>query len=290
MPSSPSSSAQTARERLGAQLRALRESTGLSGLQFAELAGWSNSSLVSVVEKGRRTITADHVRTWCRVTAAGSGREAELLAEQANVATMWQTYAQLAESAGGGLRARQERLLDRYWQVKRQRIYQTKVIPGLLQTEAMMTFYLSRARTDQHLQRDDVAEAVAVRLDRQRCLERPDALWGFILEEDVLHYRPGPSDLHADQLRHLLDVIDSGRKNILIGIIPRHANRHGVIPGEAFIMDDDTLVTIELISGYLRLSQPGDIRMYAEAWDRLLSIAEHGRAARPLIQAALDAL
>ncbi|WP_155884840.1 helix-turn-helix domain-containing protein [Actinomadura flavalba] len=42
MPSSPSSSAQAARELLGAKLRALREARGLSGRDFAEAAGWKS--------------------------------------------------------------------------------------------------------------------------------------------------------------------------------------------------------------------------------------------------------
>ncbi|TDD92124.1 Scr1 family TA system antitoxin-like transcriptional regulator [Actinomadura rubrisoli] len=153
-----------------------------------------------------------------------------------------------------------------------------------------MTFYLSRARAEQHLERDDVTEAVAARLERQQCLTRPDALWGFILEEDVLWYRSGPADTHREQLQHLIEVSGSDRQNVLLGIIPRDVDRRGVIPGEAFIMDDDRLVTVELISGYLRLTMPDEIRMYGEAWDRLLSIAVHGDQARALIHRPLQAL
>jgi transcriptional regulator with XRE-family HTH domain len=268
----------------------MRTAARLTGREFASRAGWADATTVTKIEKAQRTITAEHVRLWCRVCGEPPEREAELLSEQKAVSQMWQTYAQLAKSAGGGLKARQERLRDRYWQVRRQRTYQTKVIPGLLQTEAMMTFYLSRARADQHLQRDDIAEAVAARLERQQCLTRPDALWGFILEEDVLWYRPGPDETHREQLRHLLEVSASARKNIFLGIIPRDIDRRGVIPGEAFIMDDDRLVTVELISGYLRLTMPEEIRMYGEAWDRLLSVAVQGEQARALIQMALHAL
>jgi transcriptional regulator with XRE-family HTH domain len=268
----------------------MRTAARLTGREFAHRAGWADATTVTKIEKAQRTITADHVRLWCRLCDQPPEREAELLTEQRAVSQMWQTYGQLAKAAGGGLKARQERLRDRYWQVKRQRTYQTKVIPGLLQTEAMMTFYLRRARAEQHLERDDIAEAVAARLERQQCLNRPDALWGFILEEDVLWYRPGRADVHREQLRHLLTVTESNRSNVLLGIIPRDIDRRGVIPGEAFIMDDDRLVTVELISGYLRLTMPEEIGMYAEAWDRLLSIAVHGNRAGALIHRALRAL
>ncbi|TDD73668.1 hypothetical protein [Actinomadura rubrisoli] len=52
------------------------------------------------------------------------------------------------------------------------------------------------------------------------------------------------------------------------------SNAGDVVLGEAFIMEDNRVVTVELISGYLRLTMPEEIRMYGEAWDRLLWWAE----------------
>lgn len=91
MPASPSSSAQAARQRLGDQLRQMRTARGISGVRFAEQAGWKDSSLVSMIEKGRRTISADYVRLWCRICEASPQRIEELLAEQSAVAGMWVT-------------------------------------------------------------------------------------------------------------------------------------------------------------------------------------------------------
>ncbi|WP_165975967.1 helix-turn-helix domain-containing protein, partial [Actinomadura rubrisoli] len=142
MPPSSSSSAQAARQRLGEQLREMRTSARLTGREFAQRVGWADATTVTKIEKAQRTITADHVRLWCRTCGQPPEREAQLLAEQRAVSQMWQNYAQLAKSAGGGLKARQERLRDRYWQVRRQRTYQTKVISGLLQTKGMRAFPL----------------------------------------------------------------------------------------------------------------------------------------------------
>lgn len=287
MPTSSSSSAQAALQRLADQLREMRLDAGLTGREFARRAGWRDATTVSKIENGRRPASAAQVLLWCRVCGASERRAQELLAEQRVVASTWQTHRQLNR---GGLKGRQEVLRDKYWRVKLHRVYQTKVIPGLLQTPALATHYLTTARMEQHLTIDDVPQAVEVRMERQRCLERPGARWLFVLEEDVLWYRPATDDIHAEQLRHLLTM--TRRPTIVVGVIPRRAERHGICPEESFTMSqfapDDSVVTVELVSGTLTLTQPYEIGLYNEAWDRLWSLALHGDAARALVSEALD--
>ncbi|MFG1999882.1 helix-turn-helix domain-containing protein [Spirillospora sp. NPDC048911] len=291
MPSSrsPSSSAQAARQRLGERLRQMRQEARISGVRFAELAGWRSSAQVSMIERGQRGITPDHVRLWCRICAKPDRVLAELLAEQRAVAGMWQTHQ---EGNRAGLKGRQEKLRDKYWTVRLHRVYQTKYIPGLLQTRGLMTHYLTTARLEQHLELDDVADAVEARLDRQRCLNRPDARWLFLLEEDVLWYRPAGPEIHANQLRYLLEVMR--RPTVSLGVIPRDIARHGVNPEESFTMSElpgrSVVVTVELVSGTLTLTQSYETRMYAEAWERLFGLAVHGDRARALILAPLAPL
>ncbi|GAA3508109.1 helix-turn-helix transcriptional regulator [Actinomadura keratinilytica] len=286
MPPPVSSSAQAARKRLADQLRQIRQDAGLTGKELAQRAGWSAGvSKISRIEHARRPISPADLRTWCEVCGVSAERTEELLAELRAVASMWATHRQLNRA---GLKARQERLRDEYWQVRIMRIYQTRVIPGLMQTPAMAAFYLGRAREEQHLERDDVAEAVQARMERQRCLGRPDAKWLFLLEEDVLRYRCAPTKVHREQLQHLLSAMR--RPTVSLGIIPRDIERAGVIPAESFTMTDADLVAVELTSGYLQFTQPADIRPYVEAWDRLWSLAVHGDTARALINNALEAL
>ncbi|GAB4052706.1 helix-turn-helix domain-containing protein [Catellatospora paridis] len=45
-------------------------------------------------------------------------------------------------------------------------------------------------------------------------------------------------------------------------------------------------VTVELVSGYLNLTQPHEVRMYAQAFAELSSIALYGPLAKELVQAA----
>lgn len=258
---------------------------GLSGVEFARRAGWRDSSRVSQIERGVRPASVTDVRLWCRLGGVSERRLEELLAEQRAVAGMYVTHKRATR---GGLRRVQEAVRDKYERVKLHRVYQTKVIPGLLQTEALTTVYLTQARLEQHVAVDDVAEAVAERMDRQRVLHRPDARWLFVVEEDVLWYRPASDAVHVEQLRHLLTAMKL--PTVSFGVIPRQARRFGVCPEESFTMTDTELVNVELVSGYLRVTHPDEIQMYVEAWDRLFALAVHGKRARALIIEALESL
>lgn len=285
MPASPSSSAQAARKRLADKLRELRTEAHLSGVAFARAAGWADSSMVSMIERGRRTISPDHVRLWCQICGASERRTEELLAEQAAVAGTWVTYEQLNR---GGLTAAQQASRDKFENLSLLRAYQVKVIPGLLQTPAYTTAALTMIRREQGVEVNDVAEAVAERMDRQRVLRRPDARWVFVLEEPVLRYKPHPAEVHVDQLRHLLNVMHW--PTVSLGIIPMGCDRRSMSPDESFDIFDQRLVTVELVSGYLSVTDPGEIQMYLRAWERLFALAVHGDAAATLIREAIDQL
>lgn len=289
MPSSPSSSAQAARELLGRKLRDLRVGRGLSGREFAELAGWKAPSAVTMIEKGQRTITARHVRLWCSICGASESLSRELLAEQAAVAGMWVPYAQLNR---GGLEAAQKSIRQLYEELTVARSYQPKVIPGMGQTEAYtraaLTGVLVEQRVDASEPDAEVEAAVAERMDRQRLLGRPDARWYFLLEEPVLWYRPYSRELHRRQLLHLLEL--RRRPNVFLGIIPVGADRRGVHPDEAFDITDDHLVTVELVSGYLSVTRPEEVALYMAAWERLWALAATGPAATSLIRSAVARL
>ena len=53
---------------------------------------------------------------------------------------------------------------------------------------------------------------------------------------------------------------------------------------------DDRQVNIELVSGWLTLTQPREIAMYAKTFSQLSEIAVRGAQARALITAAINAL
>lgn len=282
MPSS-SSSAQAARERLGAKLRELRLAAGLSGREFASAAGCQPSK-VSQIEKAVRPASVVDVRLWCRVCSATPQQVAELLAEQAAVARLWIALRDLDRNTG--LNATQKLLSGDMWErVRLFRTYQTKVIPGLLQTRGYMTAVLTAVRAERRVEVDDVADAVAERIGRQGYLLQRDRRFLFVIEEPVLRFRPFGVEIQREQLVHLLDAMRL--PSMLLAIIPMDADRRGFRPRESFDVTDSSLVTIEMLTGFLSLTHPDEIGAYVTAWEQLLSIAVRGRAARALIRAAL---
>jgi transcriptional regulator with XRE-family HTH domain len=286
MPASSSSSLQAARERLGGQLRELRLSAQLSGRDFAAAAGCKPAK-VSQVERGTRPASVADVRLWCRICGASPQQADELLAEQAAVARLWISFRDLGGSTG--LNATQKLLSGDMWErVQLYRGYQTKVIPGLLQTEAYMTAVMTGVRRERGTETDDVAEAVAERIGRQGYLLQPGRQFVFLIEEPVLRFRPyGPGN-QRDQLTHLLTAMRL--PSVQLAIIPLDADRRGSRPRESFDITDSSLVTIEMLTGFLSLTHPEEIAAYVTAFDQLLSIAVRGSAARTLIREAITAL
>jgi transcriptional regulator with XRE-family HTH domain len=281
-----SSSQQAARQRLGGQLRGLREQAGLTGRAFAAGAGCLPSK-VSQIEKGARPASAADVRLWCRVCGAPPERTEELLAEQATVARLWIAFRDLGRASG--LNATQKMLSGDMWErVRRFRAYQTKVIPGLLQTSGYMTAILASVRRERGVAVDDVAEAVAERISRQGYLLQPGRQFDFVIEEPVLWFRPYGRDVQRDQLAHLLAV--TRLPSVALAVIPLSADRRGLRPRESFDLTDSSLVTVEMLTGFLSLTHPDEISAYVTAWEQLASIAAQGPAARVIIRRALAAL
>ncbi|MGH3280502.1 MAG: helix-turn-helix domain-containing protein [Trebonia sp.] len=283
MPSSSSSTAQQARQALADQLREIRLAAGLTGSALASMAGWHGVSKVSKIEHGTRPASGDDVRDWCQACSVSPERTEELLAEQRAVAGMWVPYQRLNRA---GLRKAQESVRPGYEHSALVRSYQPKIVPGLLQTAAYTTAMLEDARDRQRVQRDDVAEAVAERVWRQRVLRRAGHRFVFVIEEPVLRYRFCAPEILRGQLLHLLEA--ARLPTVWLGIIPLAGDRRKVLPREGFVMFDEERVSVELISGVLSVTQPAEIAMYVRDFTDLAGIAVNGEAARNLITAALD--
>jgi hypothetical protein len=200
---------------------------------------------------------------------------------------LWIAFRDLGRRAG--LNATQKLLSDdMYERLQLFRCYQTKVIPGLLQTEPYMTGILTGVRHEREVEVDDVAEAVAERIGRQGYLLQRGRQFIFVIEEPVLRFRPYGTAIQRDQLAHLLTAMRL--PSVLLAIVPLNADRRGFRPRESFDITDSSLVTIEMLTGLLSLTYPDEVRSYTTAFEQLLSISVRGKAARALIHDAIAAL
>ena len=127
-----------------------------------------------------------------------------------------------------------------------------------------------------------------MRTDRLRLLREGDRRFAVLVEESVLRTIIGGADVMAGQLGHLLTVGEL--PSVSLGIVPMGIARDAMWPIEDFWIFDDKRVNVELISGWLTITQPSEVAMYADAFARLADLAVVGAGARRIITAAIDAL
>jgi transcriptional regulator with XRE-family HTH domain len=277
-----SSSAWQARRALGVRLGEIRKDAGLTGRALARLCDWHESK-VSRIEHARTAPSADDIRLWCQHTAA-LGETDELLAFLRSVEDMFVEWRRMERT---GLKRAQEAVLPLWERTKIFRAYSSWLIPGAVQTPAYTKAILSAIAARRELP-DDTDEAAAVRADRLRLLREGDHRFFVVIEQSVMLNVIGGADVMAGQLGHLITV--ASLPSVSLGIIPLGRERDVIWPVEDFWIFDERQVNIELVSGWLTLTQPREIAAYAKAFSDLSDLAVRGAKARGLITAAIDAL
>ena len=283
MPLPPSSSsAWQARQALGARLGEIRKDADLTGRALALLCGWHESK-VSRIEHARTAPSADDIRLWCERCRA-TGEIDDLLASLRSVEDMFIEWRRMEQA---GLKHAQKAVLPLWERTKVFRAYSSWLIPGAVQTAAYTTAVLRAIAARRNLP-DDTEEAAAVRADRLRLLREGDHKFSIVIEESVLRTVIGGADVMAGQLGHLITV--ASLPSVSLSVIPMGVGRDVMWPAEDFWIFDQTQVNVEMISGWLTLTQPREIAMYGQAFNDLTDLAVRGAEARALITKAIDAL
>ncbi|WP_411115377.1 helix-turn-helix domain-containing protein [Streptomyces sp. 029-5] len=278
---SASSSAQQARQALAKRLADLCRDAGLTGLDLAERCGWSRSKS-SRIMNAKTPPSADDIRAWCQACGAEDQTE-DLIASLRTAEGMWVNWRRMERA---GLKQAQEARLPLYQRTRRFRSYSSWLVPGMIQTRPYTTAALQAIQRRRGLV-DDVADAVAARMERQRVLYEGDRRFAFLVEESVLRAGIGGAEVMSGQLGHLISI--ASLPNVSLGVVPMRPDRERW-PAEGFWIYDTAQVNIELVSGYLTITQPSEVAMYAETFAELAVLAVYGAAARALITSALDAL
>ncbi|MCG6500596.1 helix-turn-helix transcriptional regulator, partial [Kitasatospora sp. A2-31] len=101
-------------------------------------------------------------------------------------------------------------------------------VPGLLQTEAHARAVFAMR---QPLLTEEVIEMrVAARMARQEILTRwPRAIFSWVIDEGVLHRPLGGTDVHAAQLRRLLEVGQT--RGMVVQVLPLDRTEHAGMDG-----------------------------------------------------------
>ncbi|MGW6739804.1 helix-turn-helix domain-containing protein [Streptomyces sp. NPDC055025] len=283
MPSSPSSSAQAARETVARRLSDLRKGAGLTVTELGERCGWHHAK-TSRIENARTAPSAKDIHLWCRACGADD-QAADLIAQSLSAESM---YREWRLQVRGGLKRLQESWVQFFHETELFRVYSSTMVPGLLQTEGYAAALLSAIADFREIPVNDGPEAAAARVERSRVIHEPGHRFVFLVEEAVLYYQLGDAQAMAAQLGHLLTA--GALPAVSLGIIPMARRERGMWPHETFHVYDDTFVSVELTSAQLNIVQPNEVALYLKAFEELRGLAVYGGDARALIVKAIDAL
>jgi transcriptional regulator with XRE-family HTH domain len=276
----------TARQRrLGRLLRGLRKAARLSGPVLANRLGVSQSHL-SRVELGEAVATHELVEHWLQETGARPPeREAvtDLAKAVAGEIVTWR------EAIASGLVKRQRDALAAEAAATTIIAYVPGLVPGLIQTTDYATHLVAGDFPD----RDDVAEAVAVRMQRQILLYSRGKTLRRVIGEAGLRWRIGPPEVMAAQLDRLAALAVEPHLDIRVLPFERTGpvwHDHGFTILADRTDGEPDLVNLELLTGMVNITDPNDVARYHAAYERLADLALPGAEAVPLINQVKSAL
>ncbi|AYG81396.1 hypothetical protein DWB77_03542 [Streptomyces hundungensis] len=195
----------------GAVVQALREHAGLSRAQLGALVGYSKHTVASV-ELGRRMPDPAFIERAERAlgNTGALTAAARHLSRQPGLASWFRRWARLERTA-----------ISLY-------TYESRLIPGLLQTEAY-ALALFRAQLPPLADAQIDANMVA-RLKRQRLLtERPNTAYSFIVDEHVFARRTGGPDVTRELIDYVLER--TAARNVELQILPAGLGVHAGLAG-----------------------------------------------------------
>jgi len=267
---------------LGARLRELRNNAGLTARALAAATG-QHFTRVSKIEHGVQSLSPQDIRNWSQACGA-EDQVPDLIATLRAVESAYLEFRR--QSHAGMKRVLGAHTLKRYEQTQVFRIYEHNVIPGLFQTAeysaAMLSFWIKFLGVP-----NDLEEAVATRLERQRVLYRGGKRFVVVLEEQALSTWFGTAETQAGQLDRLLALMSL--PNVSLGIIPLMTQRTAV-GSTGFWLFDETLAALETPTASIEVTRPDEFNMYARMFEVLKASAVYGPRARALITHVIDEL
>lgn len=277
------SSARHAREALGGRLREIRLQADLTVRALAAMAAWQPSK-VSRLENGRtQQVKPADLRMWCELCRADD-QLAELTALANAAASLYAEWRRVHRS---GLAEVNNGYVPMYERTSHIRLYQSSVIPNVFRTAEYARAIITTVAGSWDLD-TDVDAAVVANLSRSRYLHTAGKTFTVLLEEHVLRSRLADDAAMSAQLGQLLTAMNL--PSVTLGVIPFGApDRHRWVC-ESFSMFDERLVEVELASARVRVTQPAEVAVYTDVFGEQQKLAVHGREARRLITAAIDAL
>ena len=273
----------TEREALGARLRQLRTDAGLTGQQMADHLGWAQPK-VSKIETGKQAITESEMVAWARAVSAPPKVEEEL---QAQFRRARAEYASWRKQFRAGPAAHQEEIRELEARADAIIEFQPAIVPGLIQTADYARETLSLESGPAKFGMTDIEPLVAARMRRQQVIYDQSKKIQLIVTEATLRHRLASREVHLGQLDRILAV--AGLPSIEFGVVPFQAELP-LIPLNAFMMYDRSIVIVESLTGEQVLRDFEEIRLYEQFFDAFSRVARRGTDAAILVRRAISDL
>jgi transcriptional regulator with XRE-family HTH domain len=269
---------------LGAQLRKLRESHGISAQQAARAIRGSESK-ISRIELGRNAVREVDIADLLNLYGITDPAEREqllTLASQANQQGWWHRYQDVLPAwfqAYIGLEESAESI----------RSFDTQFVPGLLQTEDYATAVIQLGAYSP----EETDRLVYLRKERQRRFASGGLRLRVVIDEMALRRPVGNPALMRAQLRHLLDSSD--RPGLTIQVTPFLTGASYAAPGSFSILSFATeelpdIVYVEQLTSAMYLDKPADVDRYARAMDQIAASSTPPEQTTDVIRAMLAEL
>ncbi|WP_326697612.1 helix-turn-helix transcriptional regulator [Streptomyces sp. NBC_01754] len=198
----------------GDWLRAQRLAAGLTQQQLADMAIMTRSHIAHI-EAGRRVPSREDARRLDQALGTGDVLSSFLPQDNVAVADYFEAARQLEQQA------------------VMIREFALSFVPGILQTERYARAVLST--TFPPVSEEERDRLVVTRLERARILENPvqPVVWA-LLDEAVLRRAVGGPDVMAEQIMHLVRLVDSGR--VRVYVLPFGLGVHTLMQGMLTLM------------------------------------------------------
>lgn len=265
------------RAELGAALRALRQASDLEAKALARGAAMSRSKL-SKIENGNALPSVVDVEQILTAIGVSDEVKTEYMAvarAAATEVTAWRLYRRL------GYARKQQRVQALESQTTRLRLFQPALVPGLLQTPE----YVRAVITRKNLGAEQLDRAMGARLARQGVLYDVTKRFQFVITEAVLRWRIVPALVMAGQLDRLISV--SRLPNVDVMIVSLSA-RQADFPSHSFSIKDERMVTVETVHAEVVVTDPRDVALYVDKFERFASGALSDDAARDILSRIRD--
>ncbi|MEV5595646.1 helix-turn-helix transcriptional regulator [Streptomyces sp. NPDC052496] len=265
---------------LGKRLQDLREKAGLSYEQAAAALDVTHAT-VRRMEKAEVGLKIPYVEKLLATYGVTGKEEIDgflKLAREANRPGWWHNYRDvLPEWFSAYVSLESEANLIRG--------YQPHYVPGLLQTEEYAHAVLRAGMP--HAAREEIDRAVALRLERQSLLTRPDAPMLWVVMDETVFRRPiGGPRVMREQIARLAEA--TTLPNVRLQIIPFAAGPHPSMYGPFHIFrfpipELPDIAYAENLVGAVYFDQRDDVSQYLEALDRMCAQAAPAQTTEALL-------